>query len=430
MVYGPAYADFNCSFNGLTYNPHTDYIVGYWVEQAALRLHFGDPDPMKKKLTEANVLTLPTRSKPYHVHDFGSEAAHGLSVLVSPNGIRTFRATYYFPGSRKGRAVKLGRVGEMTLDAAREKTRAVRGLARRGLDPRKGDPAKSDNFKTAVEIWTEREQIGRKGNRSAEQCSGFLLSACRGWHGRPIGAILYHEIEELLHFKRDVAPYSANRLHAHLATFFRWCKRTHRIAVNPMAEMPKPWNGGKPRQLDWFSGEGADEVVRGLWTLADQLGGDDAAFIKLLVITGKRKNAVKGMALEQIVNHFWTPPPGSKTKRNHPIPLPKLAQRIMGKGKAGPIIKRVDPALQSKVRKALKLENFIWHGVRHIVESKLAELKVPFHIRDLLLDHAPVRGAGRGYDHHSYEQEMLEALERWCGHIEQLVTPKGVRRLR
>lgn len=381
---------------------------------------------MKKRLTETNVRTLPLKPKRYHCWDFGTDAAQGLGVLVSPNGIRTYRAVYYYPSSRKAFAMKLGRVGEMSLEEARDKTREIRGLARKGHDPRKGDPARSDNFKTTIEIWTEKEQIGRKQARSALETQSFVLNACKGWHGRPVGAIMYHEIEELLFVKRDIAPYSANRLHGALATFFRWCLRTHRITVNPMAAMPKPWEGATTRKRDWFKGDAADEVVRNLWKFADKLGGDDELFLKLLIITGKRKGAIKGMAWEQISNDwFWTPPPGSKTKRNHAIPLPTLAQTVLGKHqKSGSVIHRVDRNLQGKIRKALKLDDFIFHGLRHIVETRLGDLKVPWYVRDMLLDHAPLRGAGRGYDHGNNRDVMAEALETWCGHITKLVQSK------
>ena len=60
----------------------------------------------------------------------------------------------------------------------------------------------------------------------------------------------------------------------------------------------------------------------------------------------------------------------------------------------------------------------------------MAEIKVPWHIRDMLLDHAPSRGSGKGYDHHHYKDEMLAALETWASYIDTLVTPQGVARLR
>ena len=36
--------------------------------------------------------------------------------------------------------------------------------------------------------------------------------------------------------------------------------------------------------------------------------------------------------------------------------------------------------------------------------------------------------SGAGYDHHDYRKEMIDALEAWADHVEQLVTPEGVAR--
>jgi hypothetical protein len=60
----------------------------------------------------------------------------------------------------------------------------------------------------------------------------------------------------------------------------------------------------------------------------------------------------------------------------------------------------------------------------------MAELRIPPHIRDLILDHAPARGSGAGYDHYTYRDEMREALEAWARHIEALVAADGVKVLR
>ena len=76
------------------------------------------------------------------------------------------------------------------------------------------------------------------------------------------------------------------------------------------------------------------------------------------------------------------------------------------------------------------VDDFFFHGLRHTLETRLAEFRVPPHIRDLLLDHAPARGAGEGYDHHHYRDEMAEALELWAAHIEKVISPKGARVLR
>jgi len=88
-------------------------------------------------------------------------------------------------------------------------------------------------------------------------------------------------------------------------------------------------------------------------------------------------------------------------------------------------------ALTRTIIKAGAMEDFFLHGCRHIVETKMAELKIPAHIRDRLFDHAEGRGSGSTYDHHEYETEMRNALDKWADHIMRLVQPaEGVERLR
>jgi len=86
--------------------------------------------------------------------------------------------------------------------------------------------------------------------------------------------------------------------------------------------------------------------------------------------------------------------------------------------------------MQKRVQEASGIEDWFIHACRHTVETKLAELQVQPHIRDLLLDHASKRGSGGGYDHYSYAKEMRAATEAWADYVERLVMPEGVKALR
>jgi hypothetical protein len=74
----------------------------------------------RKRFTEQNVLTLPIRQQQYRTWDTGTDAVKGLGILISPSGTRSYHVIYYFPGSAKPHAMRLGRVGEMSLAEARE----------------------------------------------------------------------------------------------------------------------------------------------------------------------------------------------------------------------------------------------------------------------------------------------------------------------
>ena len=396
-----------------------------------------------RDLDEDTAQHLPCKRKQYMVWDKGVK---GLHVLVNPKGTRTYRSLYYKPGSSKPHSRSLGRVGVMALEEARQLCLADQKAAKEGTDPKRDEPSRSDRFEDVVNEYVDKEQIARRGNATAEEARRVLLRDCAAFKDRPIGLIRIDEIENLLERIRDGdakhrgRPYLANKTWGHLGTMFKWAVKKRKLAASPMLSIDRPWEGAQPRTRTYSNDE-----LKKLWGC--QLDRIEAAFLRLLILTGKRRGALAAMQWDEINDAWlWTPPPGKKNKRVHPIPLPKLAQRILlglkpkdagpddyvfppplG-GKRGKL--HVDPGFDRTVRKLTGIEDFFPHAIRHTVETRFAELRVPPHVRDLLLDHAPKRGSGADYDHWHYGPEMGEAMELWADHIESLVMPEGVKALR
>ena len=408
-----------------------------------------------KVFTEANVFSLPVRAQQYVVWDGGNgrgagKVCRGLHILISPMGAKSYRSMYYFPRSPKSHSRHLGRVGEISLEKARELCRQDRANAEKGIDPRSDDPSLSTSYKAAVDDYIERVQIGQHHNARAEDARRVLLVDCEDWWERPIGTIRPTEIQRRLELVRDgdakghhrPRPYLANLLYARMRPFFEWCAKPQigKIQLSPMLGIDKPFSGEKRRERDWFKGAAADDAITTLWAVADKLDDKVAGkFLKILFLTGKRKSALAEMRWEQIDEHwFWNAPEGRKNKRLHSVPLSSLVQRILhSRQKTGFVFNgkhggRIDVSgnLTKSIIKAGAMEDFFFHGVRHIAETKMAELKIPTHIRDRLFDHASGRGSGRVYDHHEYEDEMRDALEQWAKHIERLVAPEGIALMR
>ena len=408
-------------------------------------------EPRRKYFTEDNVLDLPARRKQYVVWDAASgrgtaDAARGLCILVSPKGAKSYRVCFYYPGSSKPHYMKLGRVGEITLAQARQKARVARGVAGEGHDPSASSVTKSDHFKAAVERYISGHQKGRKLNVSADETQNVILRATTEWHSRPIATIRYNEVETLLERIRDgdddhkPRPYLANRVFSHLKDFFKWAVKSRLITVSPMSDMDRPWEGERPRNLPWFKGEAADKIIKDLWVTADKIGGDGGRYLKAMMLLGKRKSHLMLMRWEQIDDTwFWNAPETkSKNKPLTSVPLAKWAQRILSpRQKEGPVFPTVHPnRLLYRIRKVSERQDFIYHGLRHVIETKLASMRVPKHVRDFLLDHSKPetvsaeRGTGSVYDHHAYVDEMAQAAETWAAYVERLVSSEGVRKLR
>ncbi len=134
--------------------------------------------------TEANVLAFKPKSKQYLVWDAwvgrkrGPDPARGLAILVSPSGAKSYRVVFYYPGSSKPHYLHLGSVGGMSLKDARARAKEVREDARKDEDPKANTPTQSDSFKAAVDSYIKHEQIGRLGNRSADETKVVMMINC------------------------------------------------------------------------------------------------------------------------------------------------------------------------------------------------------------------------------------------------------------
>ena len=68
-------------------------------------------------------------------------------------------------------------------------------------------------------------------------------------------------------------------------------------------------------------------------------------------------------------------------------------------------------SIRDRVRSESGIADFYPHALRHTAETRLAELRVAPHIRDLLFDHRSARGAGAGYD--SITITAKRCAQRW-----------------
>jgi integrase len=399
--------------------------------------------PRRFDFAEDKLEDLPIRKDQYLAWDKG---CIGLHVLVNAGGKKTYRSRYQYVGTNKHGTRALGEVGVMTLEEARKQCRKDRRLAGEGHEPKQEAVTGSDLFGDVVDEFVNRELIARKRIASAEEVRRLLHKDAARFKSRPIGSIRATEIDDLLEYIRDGdaeqrgRPYLANKAWGHMRQLFAWCVSKHKLPASPMVSTDRPFEAVKERDRVY-----SDDEIRELWHCP--LSPLESAFLKLLILTGKRKGALADMRWGEVSESWvWTPVGGNPNKQRHPVPLPALAQRILQGIKPRDAVPsdyvfpsplggnkgrmRVANKLQGRVRRSTKVKDWFPHACRHTCETRLAQLRVPPHIRDMLFDHAPARGAGAGYDHWQYEDEKREALELWASYIERLVKAKGTALLR
>src|SRR5687768_8824698 len=81
--------------------------------------------------THRSIEALRPSESPYRISD---QRCIGLAVRVAPSGIKTWDLAYRIRGSGKVRRVSLGRVSDVSLDKARERSNELTSAARGGRD--------------------------------------------------------------------------------------------------------------------------------------------------------------------------------------------------------------------------------------------------------------------------------------------------------
>ncbi len=389
--------------------------------------------------------------------DFTDAKQPGLVLRVSSSGRKTWTVAYW---SRQGagamRRMTVGEFPAMSLAKARDKARSIIGQAAKGEDPQaakvekrkaakaEAEQAPARTFAAVVEDYYQRYQIGEAGNTSAKQARDTMLTKCKVWHRRAVDTITAPQIGKLLEGIRDSGHgYGANMLYRHLRHFFGWCARPDvgYIDTSPMAKMSPPFKDTKPRDRFY-----TPEEIGALWRAASRLTVYESAYLRALLMTGKRKTALSAMRHGEIGPDGWWRPTDAKDKGKKlhmPIPLPGPALKIVralpkiegndfifpGRNK-GSHLSPTGP-LQRKIKAASGVEDFGFHAVRHSLVTHLTDLRVPGNAARRFTDHAQISDAHeRHYSHSELEIVTEQAAETWGRFVKLAARPLVYRAVR
>ena len=264
------------------------------------------------------------------------------------------------------------------------------------------------------------------------------------WRDRPVSEIddveVHRIVEDVIEKgvpgakRRAKGPTEplARSMHATLSKLFGWLVERKRIKANPAADVHAP---EAPKSRDRVLSDA--EIVK-LWTAVGTVGKRHEAIIKLLLLTGCRRDEVVAMRRSELSDggKTWTIP-GHRTKNHltHIVPLPPLARDILaGVEPVGDLMfsttGRTPVAGFSKLKHRLddKMQVPPWrlHDLRRTCATGMAEIGIAPHVVEACLNH--VSGAKAGvagtYNRAAYAQEKKAALERWADHVSGLVTSR------
>lgn len=375
---------------------------------------------------------------------------------------------------------ELPRVGAvMSLARARELAAEWSTILAMGIDPKNREEEidaerkrrRQNTFAAVVEDYL-KDIPTRKRNRHAEQDKREIRRELlerkdkdgnawkNPWASKPIAEVTDTDVAELIGGIRDgknrdkPAPGQAYNTWGHVKAIFSWAmwperRQGYALAFNPVAHLqPKHFRLSKTASTRTLT----DDEIRAYWAAAEETAYPLGQFYKLLLLTGQRKSEVAGARRSEISDNrqIWTVPSERfKSGQEHIVPLsndaislvrdiPKFEGENSGDclfsttNGVKPIngFSRAKSALDEAMLKKLRetnpdatLPDWVFHDIRRTVRTRLSGLRINSEIAEMVIGHGKT-GIERVYNHHEYEPEMREALERWAAALRHIIAPE------
>jgi integrase len=321
-----------------------------------------------------------------------------------------------------------------TPDTARREAKRVLGMVAAGVDPcatKAQSQQGADTLQVVIDRYLAVAQQ-RQRPRSHYETRHYLLKSWSPLHGMSVFDVRRRDVaQRVAEIAVASGNVSASRARTALSAVFGWAIREGwELPANPVAGSNCP-PAPKPRERVLYEGE-----LRSIWgALPDT---DYGSIVRLLLLTGQRRNEVGGMQWSEIKEDgTWVIPAARcKNGREHSLPLSPMAQRIIsaqprrtvppvfgegargfnnwGHAKAG-LDKRIGDEVGS---------GWVLHDIRRTVATMMVDrLGVLPHVVEAILNHASGHRSGVAgiYNRARYSAEMREALDRWALEVSRIV---------
>jgi integrase len=377
----------------------------------------------RRTITDKSIAALKATSKRQTIPD---TKVAGLYVRVTPNGIKSFVVVTRAPrldGEKNGKQIwtTIGRCDEMKIEDARDKARDVRKSIK---EPSACPGFKS--FKSAADAWYELEAVSHitiKNERA--YLDKFILPA---FGARDITSIKRSEIAALMDVvqqkarRRRVAAAdgraAANSVLTIIRSITNWYAPRTDDYVSPVIKgMRRGRKVARKRIL-------SDDEIRDVFALPNDTFG---SLLKLLLLTGQRRDKVAGMRWEHLRDGVWHMPRADREKGvGGDLVLPEKAIEIINAQPRTSEFVFPGPTGHFKSysmhRKHLGGGDWRLHDLRRTARSLMSRAKIGEYVAERVLGHA-IGGVQGVYDRHKYDEEKAHALKALASLIENIVNP-------
>jgi integrase len=239
---------------------------------------------------------------------------------------------------------------------------------------------------------------------------------------------------ELVRLADKTAETSGSRTAEYLVMTFsavsRWHARRHEDYNSPVVPgMTKEFRGKARERIL------SDDELRAVWKEAERRGDNFGVLIRLLLLTGQRREKIASMRWSDLADSTWTIRTEEREKPNAgTLTLPQVALDIinaqvrMGSNpfvlpaRAGAHISAFNRYKAAFDKATGPLPHWTLHDLRRTSRSLMSRAGVRPDIAERVLGHT-IKGVEAVYDRHQYSEEKARALQMLARQIETIVKP-------
>jgi integrase len=380
----------------------------------------------------------------------------GLGVRLTAKGTRTFLVQWTDRATRRKVREPLGVWGSLTIEQAREATRARLGSVAKGVNP------KAERLQHQAEAERERAETALTFGALVDEWAALHLAHRRARYRAEAVRAIRRGLPDLL--RRPAARITksdavnaldrlvlagkatmAGRTLAYARAAVRWAEQRGKVPGNPFQGLPIAASTTVRERVS------SDTEVAEIWLGADGLGYPFGPFFKLALLTLQRRTEVAEMRWSEISPDLcmWTlAGVRMKNGRPHDVHLSKAAQVLLqqipkidscdfvfsttgrtpisGISKAKGLLDAAIIQLRTVAGRnsgGLFPPLIPWrlHDFRRTGVSTLARLGFDSIVADKILAHQPAKllGVAAVYQRHDFARERAAALDAWAAHVTQ-----------
>jgi integrase len=357
--------------------------------------------------------------------DYWDTKASGFGIRVGARA-KTFVAKVH------NRRHTLGTYPAMALAEARRKSLALKAEGTPILLSKLTFEAAYDRFKA--------DHVANKKERTQHDYTRVLDKYFRPKFAKTqLVKVTYAALTEITDQLADTPSEQAHAL-AVARTFFKWCARPPRryIPHSPLEGLQLKIGKSRKRVL-------TDQELVAVWRAAEVQGYPHGYVIQTLILTGQRKSEIGGLCrswLNEKERTVTLPDWITKNNTEHTFPFGDQLVRILENIPRSNSTDFFFPTRWasdrpfsgwSKYKTQLNDGCAHWtlHDLRRTFATKLAELRVPPHIVERLLNHkfgsianqtsGGISAVAEVYNRWAYLPEMRDAIEKWEHHLRSLL---------